>query len=160
MPGLPLISKLAEDFPWVDYHSRNKEGQRADNFKHRHQDVFVFGMHGSKSFSRIKKIMRQRKKSGKTNFITVFKEYNNIRYTFVRNLFRAYGMLRDPVPESKYDFGEHLKLLQSSYIWNIYKHLTQDFLEKTVRIPYNQVQANMRDKVLEPLKIEIMKIPV
>ena len=117
-------------------------------------------MHGSKSFSRIKKIMRQRKKSGKTNFITVFKEYNNIRYTFVRNLFRAYGMLRDPVPESKYDFGEHLKLLQSSYIWNIYKHLTQDFLEKTVRIPYNQVQANMRDKVLEPLKIEIMKIPV
>ena len=43
MPGLCMISKLAEDFPWIDYHSRNKEGQREDSFHHKHQNVFVFG---------------------------------------------------------------------------------------------------------------------
>ena len=26
LPGLCLISKIAEDFPFIDYHSRNKEG--------------------------------------------------------------------------------------------------------------------------------------
>ena len=57
MPGLSLISKLAEDFPWIDYHSRNKEGQREDSFKHRHQDVFVFGTFGSKSVAQIKSMM-------------------------------------------------------------------------------------------------------
>ena len=57
-------------------------------------------------------------------------------------------------------FDHHLELLQSSYIWNIYKHLTQDFLIKTAEIPFHQVQANMRDKVLYPLKNEILKIQV
>jgi hypothetical protein len=28
VPGLTLISKLAEDLPWIDYHSRNKEVNR------------------------------------------------------------------------------------------------------------------------------------
>ena len=48
IPGLSLISKLAEDFPWVDYHSRNKEGQK-DSLIHKHQNVFVFGAFKSKS---------------------------------------------------------------------------------------------------------------
>ena len=50
IPGLTLIQKLAEDFPWINYHSRNKEGQRDDHFNHRHQDVFVFGSFGSVTF--------------------------------------------------------------------------------------------------------------
>ena len=48
--------------------------------------------------------------------------------------------------------------MPSSLIWNVYKHLTQELLKATVEIPYNQVQANMREKVLQPLKNEIMKV--
>jgi hypothetical protein len=56
--------------------------------------------------------------------ITKFREYNNIRYTFVRNLFYQYDMLHDIVPGADITFDRQLELLQSSYIWNIYKHLT------------------------------------
>ena len=60
MPGLSLISKLAEDFPWIDYHSRNKEGQK-ENLKHKHQDVFVFSALKSKSVERIIRATEQKK---------------------------------------------------------------------------------------------------
>jgi hypothetical protein len=89
--------------------------------------------------------------------ITKFIEYNNIRYTFIHNLYYHYNKLTDGVP-FKDGFEEHLKLMSSSYIWNIYKHLTQDFLLKTAHIPYHLVEANMRDKILQPLKDEVMKI--
>ena len=157
MPGLSLISKLSEDFPWIDYHSRNKEGQREDSFHHKHQNVFVFGSFESVSVERIKKVMQNKKNA---NLITKFKEYNNIRYTFIRNLFHQYDMLDDIPPGHEIPFYRHLEILQSSYIWNIYKHLTQDFLIKTAEISFHQIQANMRDKVLQPLKNEILKIQV
>ena len=60
MPGLTHISKLAEDLPWIDYHSRNKEATRPENFKHRHQDVFVFGSFGGVTIKHIKKIVGER----------------------------------------------------------------------------------------------------
>ena len=52
IPGLCLISKIAEDFPFIDYHSRNKEGQKTQ-FKNWHQDVFVFCSFGSKSLDNL-----------------------------------------------------------------------------------------------------------
>ena len=94
--------------------------------------------------------------------ITKFRQYNHIRYTFVRNLFHQYDMLRDKdnLGGIEIDFEEHLRSLQSSYIWNIYKHLTQEFLIKTAHMSYNVIEANVREKVLLPLKNEIIKIPV
>ena len=41
VPGLTQASKLAEDFPFVDHHSTQKEQEKT--FVDRHQDVFVFG---------------------------------------------------------------------------------------------------------------------
>lgn len=120
MPGLSLISKLAEDFPWIDYHSRNKEGQK-ENLKHKHQDVFVFGGLKSASMARIIQVMERKKHS---KLIKQFKEYNDLRYTFIRNLFQQYDMLHDIPAGHEITFEHHLKLLQSSYIWNVYKHLT------------------------------------
>ena len=38
--------------------------------------------------------------------------------------------------------------------------MTQEFLIKTVHMPYNVIEANVREKVLLPLKNEIIKIPV
>lgn len=100
----------------------------------------------------------KRKKNAR--LISQFKEYNNIRYTFIRNLFYQYDMIHDIPTGHEITFDHHLELLQSSYVWNIYKHLTQDLLIKTAEIPFHQVQANMRDKVLLPLKNEILKIQV
>ena len=53
-----------------------------------------------------------------------FTVYNNIRYTFIRNLFQSYDLYDE-------EFAKHLKNLQSAYIWNIYKQLTEEFLHKT-----------------------------
>ena len=66
----------------------------------------------------------QRSRRDQANIVQEFREYNNIRYTFVRNLYHHYDMLHSVVPGSDITFDRQLELLQSSYIWNIYKHLT------------------------------------
>ena len=91
IPGLCLISKIAEDFPFVDYHSRNKEGQKTQ-FKNWHQDVFVFSSFGSQTQTELyqlyREILRQSNHGAvKLNQIQEFREYNHYRYTFIRNLF-------------------------------------------------------------------------
>jgi hypothetical protein len=53
-----------------------------------------------------------------------FSVYNNLRYTFIVNLFKAYDLYDE-------DFAKHLSRLQSPYVWNIYKQLTEEFLHKT-----------------------------
>ena len=48
----------------------------------------------------------------KLTLITRFREYNYIRYTFVRNLFRSYDMLDDDHnATSDIGFARHLELL-------------------------------------------------
>lgn len=54
----------------------------------------------------------------------------------MHNLFFHYSMLTDMVPNQDITFEKQLEYLQSSYIWNIYKHLTQELLEKTAQIPF------------------------
>ena len=86
--------------------------------------------------------------------ISNFKTYNDIRYSFINNLFTQYNMGE----EYDEEFYNHLKRIQSSYIWNIYKQLTQEFMQKTAQMPFKQVELNFKSKVLEPLKKVIMNI--
>ena len=110
LPGMTRISKLAEDFPLIDHHSILKE--RATNFTNVHQNVFVY----ADPFSTVRRILNVLPSSS-TELINKFKTYNDIRYSFICNLFTQYNMGKE---DDKY-FHDHLKRIQSSYIWNIYK---------------------------------------
>jgi hypothetical protein len=63
--------------------------------------------------------------------------YHWARYTFILNLFRAYKM------DQKKEEGEdpldlYLQKLQAPYIWNIYKILTQEYLQKAASLTFQQ----------------------
>jgi len=45
-----------------------------------------------------------------------------------------------------------LSRLQSAYVWNIYKQLTEEFLHKTAGMQHRQIEAMFKPKVLEPLQ--------
>ena len=79
LPGLSRISKLAEDFPFIDHHSIMKE---KGNFTNVHQNVFVY-THPDSTVGRVLNILP----SSNTNLINKFKTYNDIRYSFINNLF-------------------------------------------------------------------------
>lgn len=146
LPGLTRISKLAEDFPFIDHHSIMKERGFFTNF---HQNVFVYCDPDS-TVGQILDILP----SSKTNLISTFKTYNDIRYSFINNLFTQYNMGE----ENDEEFYNHLKRISSSNLWNIYKQLTQEFMQKTAQMPFKQIEMNFKSKVLEPLKKVIMSI--
>ena len=87
LPGLSRISKLAEDFPFIDHHSIMKEKGNFTNF---HQNVFVY-THPDSTVGRVLNILP----SASTNLINKFKTYNDIRYSFINNLFAQYNMYED-----------------------------------------------------------------
>ena len=87
LPGLSRISKLAEDFPFIDHHSIMKEKGNFTNF---HQNVFVY-THPDSTVGRVLNILP----SASTNLINKFKTYNDIRYSFINNLFTQYNMYED-----------------------------------------------------------------
>lgn len=51
---------------------------------------------------------------------------------------------------------EHLTSLQSSYIWNIYKQLTNEMLEKAAELPYSELEKNFKKQIMEPLADTIL----
>lgn len=81
----------------------------------------------------------------KNGDLELFSVYNNIRYTFVCNLFKSYDLYDK-------EFAKHLSRLQSAYVWNIYKQLTEEFLHKTAGMQHRQIEAMFKPKVLEPLQ--------
>ena len=58
LPGLCLVSKIAEDFPYIDYHSRQKE-KPGTKFHNYHQDIFVFYKFGSMAVSRLQSLYKE-----------------------------------------------------------------------------------------------------
>tara|TARA_B110000285_G_C15082460_1_gene594283 strand:- start:1477 stop:1635 length:159 start_codon:yes stop_codon:yes gene_type:complete len=52
-------------------------------------------------------------------------------------MFEYYG-------QSSEAFGEHLKTLESWYIWNIYKQLSSDILEKSAEMKYSDIESNFK----------------
>jgi hypothetical protein len=49
-----------------------------------------------------------------------------------------------------------LRSLQSYYIWNIYKQLTNEMLEKVADMPYIEFERNFRRQIMEPLADAIL----
>ncbi len=131
---------MAEDFPQVDCHSLNKEADK--KFTNIHQLVFLFCNPKSPSYTIFKALPIARFEEGD---LVPFSTYNNIRYTFIKNLFKSYDLYDQ-------DFKMHLKKLQSAYVWNIYRQLTEQFLHKTAGMQHKQIEAFFKPKVLEPLQ--------
>lgn len=52
-------------------------------------------------------------------------------------MFEYYG-------QSSEAFGEHLKGLESWYIWNIFKQLSTDILEKSAEMKYSDIESNFK----------------
>jgi len=50
----------------------------------------------------------------------------------------------------------HLKSLQTSYIWNIYKQLTSEMLEKAAELPYQDFERSFKKQIMEPLADTIL----
>ena len=51
---------------------------------------------------------------------------------------------------------EHLQSLQTSYIWNIYKQLTNEMLEKAAEMPYREFEGKFKAQIMEPLADTIL----
>jgi len=49
-------------------------------------------------------------------------------------------------------FETYLRQLQSSYIWNVYKILTQEYIQKATNMPFKDRQESFKAKVLAPLQ--------
>ena len=60
-------------------------------------------------------------------------DFHNIRYTFVNHLFEYYKQTNE-------EFKKHLKGLKSWFIWNIYKQLSTEILEKASELKYSDIE--------------------
>jgi hypothetical protein len=49
-------------------------------------------------------------------------------------------------------FEKYLAQLQSSYIWNVYKILTQEYIQKANGMPFKDRLESFKSKVLTPLR--------
>ena len=69
-----------------------------------------------------------------------FSRYSHVRYTFISALFQANKMdMEGGFGENKnMTFGEYLKELHSSFIWNVYKILTHDYLSSSQEVPFKE----------------------
>ena len=72
-----------------------------------------------------------------------------MRYTFVQQIFTHYREMQDPV------FADKLKRLENWYIWNLYKQLSHDILEKAADLRYEDIETNFKTSVIEKLKTTI-----
>lgn len=92
-------------------------------------------------------------KPGPTDEPLTFKDFHSIRYTFVNHLFEYYG-------QNDAGFTQHLKGLKAWYIWNIYRQLSCDILDKAAELRYQDIEQNFKQQIVEKLKVQIRdKIP-
>lgn len=59
--------------------------------------------------------------------------------------------------DSTVDLEKHLQNLQTSFIWNIYKQVSNEMLKGAAELPYYEVEKNLKELVLEPLSDVILK---
>jgi len=71
----------------------------------------------------VKFIKKYKMKSNPCDKLLTFKDFHSIRFSFVYHLFFYYS-------SGDSEFLDHLKGLKSWYIWNIYKQLSWDILDK------------------------------
>ena len=65
------------------------------------------------------------------------KDFHQIRYSYILQLFDYYRLVNE-------EFQGQLKQLKSWYIWNIYKQLSTDILEKSAEMKYSDIEQNFK----------------
>ena len=95
-----------------------------------------------------------------------YNDLNNMRYTFVTDLFSNiyhpsltiqidyYGLSQKQF--NNVTLEEHLQSLQTSYIWNIYKQLTNEMLDKAAEMPFKEFEGKFKAQIMEPLADAIL----
>jgi hypothetical protein len=98
------------------------------------------------------KLIRQYKSkpNGIDNLLT-FKDFHNIRFSFIHNIFDFYKLLIN-----NDSFDQHLKGLKSWYVWNIYKQLSSEVLDKVAALKYSDIESNFKSQIMEKLKQHIV----
>ena len=87
-----------------------------------------------------------------------FNHLHYMRFTFVTELFSSYGLLTkvSTSQNNQVTLEEHLTSLQTSYIWNIYKQLSSEMLEKAAELPYSELERNFKKHIMDPLADTIL----
>ena len=144
MPGITWIGKFAEDYPFLDHHStlKEKSSLSAPEVTNPHQHVHTVASGDTRDL--LQSLTCSRTKE------VAFYQYNFVRYTFLQNLLKAYKMDQDK-KDSPHTFEQYLQQLQSSYIWNVYKILTQEYMQEVQYVPFKDRQESFLPKVLAPL---------
>jgi hypothetical protein len=63
----------------------------------------------------------------------------------------SYNLLNKVANNNQVTLEEYLTTLQSPYIWNIYKQLTNEMLEKTSKLTYADLEKNFKRQIMEQL---------
>ncbi|CDW82225.1 UNKNOWN [Stylonychia lemnae] len=145
IPGITKIMNLAKDFPYVDHHSINKEKDDIDIF---HQRAYIFSDNKQEQTNPMLKYISYF--SSVKEQLLKFNHLHDMRYTFVIELFGSYNLLGKS-STSAVSLEEHLSGLLTSNVWNVYKQLQQDIMEKSNELPYNEFDRTFRKLVMEPL---------
>ena len=82
-------------------------------------------------------IKEYKSKSNPNDQLLTSNDFNSIRYSYVRHMFEYYG-------QSSEQYGKRFKGLQSWYIWNLYKQLSSDILEKSAEMKYSEIESNFK----------------
>lgn len=166
IPGLTKIFKLAEDFPYLDNYSLTKE---RDKYEIIHQRAFMFHdfdnpqskftkAHDNPYHALLKCLPSVQEP------LLDYNHLNNMRYTFVSDLFSKSSNLNLYIDYyglslklfNNVTLEEHLQSLQTSYIWNIYKQLTNEMLEKAAEMPFKEFEGKFKSQIMEPLADTIL----
>lgn len=139
MPGISWIQKFAEDYPWVDHHSTQKEKYSIENPSqpsyHQHVFVSIGESKGNTLLNLFKKMPCSDTKE------VPFTTYNLVRYTFIANLYKANGLDVE-------EFDAYLSNLQSTYIWNMYKTIISEYFSRSQKVAIKERKEEFKKQVL------------
>lgn len=159
LPGISYLYKMGEDFPLLNHYNftniESPDGAIRKSNVNWQQRALLFdpnpGRVSSKRSDHLSTLIKTYKARGKdADQLLTFKDFHSIRYTFVSHLFDYYGQLADDP-----SFTERLKGIQSWFIWNIYKQLSSDFLDRASNLKYSEIEAIFKVNVMEKLKEKI-----
>ena len=118
LPGISQLFKLGEDFPFLNYYNVQSLEANEINMSNVnwHQRALLFDP--QPTFNPLVKLLKlYKQKTTPSDQLLTFKDFHNIRYTFINNLFHDYKQTDDK-------FQKHLVGLKSWFVWNIYKQLS------------------------------------
>lgn len=157
LPRITYLFKASEDFPYLNHFDISiKDDTFSDEFQQqvqRHQRVLLLGPQtdakdDKKCKTLVDVIGLYKQERTPLDLAITFGDMNMIRYTYIKNLFEYYGVMAE-------DLREKCFHLQSHYIWNIYRQLSSDMLDKVQDLRYTDIEQNFKQQVIEKLKMQI-----